>query len=531
MLQTPLFEPNIFATLVRNISFYLNDGYWGYVFSGIMLLVLAQLLWLKPRPGLNISELSFPRETFSFSRKSRSDIGALCFFLLCFGIGTAVLYSLDMTLFNNFDLMNVGTTVTFEEGKGTGISDIRFSPLANVELNLFYAVSRHLAVVTAFTLAETALLLFLLYRLFAFIPVPARLVALGIVMLSPSFLWLNNPVYPERLMLLFICGSFLALRKYFETSLARHFFLFVVLLNLALYTKETVILFYTGFLAAAVLCLIYAGKLVPVSFLHPVATARKFPAEFMMFFSMLVFALVYLLFGVGFADNEYIVSHSIHDAWKNYWLEFLLWILAAVCLAAAKKKNIFMAGLLTGSLVVLAAISWWLKIANGLYASYYAVIAAVFSIMILAYACRRPSAGIMLAVLVLCFSGYQNIKIYRMQNGAYYRQTAEFLSEHKFGSRTVHLYVKDSVNGLYEGYVADCYRSAYKYYFPAQHLVFKTGAKDSDRTGDLLKHTLIYQAEPQPGDVYIENRFHSRPHPENYRLIYENRLFRVFDID
>lgn len=89
----------------------------------------------------------------------------LAFIILC-----AITYSQEMSLFANFDLMSIGTTVNFAEGKGTGISDIRFSPFGNVELNLFYAVSHNMYIVSGMVLGETALLLYLFYRLFDFIP-------------------------------------------------------------------------------------------------------------------------------------------------------------------------------------------------------------------------------------------------------------------------------------------------------------------------------------------------------------------------
>ena len=138
MYTPPLFEPNILSTLLRNFSFYFRDGYWGYVFLVIMGLILFPFIWLRAHPAA----FSFPDRIYLFN--SRSDKMSAVWAFLAFIILCAITYSQEMSLFANFDLMSIGTTVNFAEGKGTGISDIRFSPFGNVELNLFYAVSHNM---------------------------------------------------------------------------------------------------------------------------------------------------------------------------------------------------------------------------------------------------------------------------------------------------------------------------------------------------------------------------------------------------
>ena len=151
-IRPPLFEPNILSTLLRNFSFYFRDGYWGYVFLVIMGLILFPFIWLRARPAA----FSFPDRIYLFN--SRSDKMSAVWAFLAFIILCAITYSQEMSLFANFDLMSIGTTVNFAEGKGTGISDIRFSPFGNVELNLFYAVSHNMYIVSGMVLGETALL-------------------------------------------------------------------------------------------------------------------------------------------------------------------------------------------------------------------------------------------------------------------------------------------------------------------------------------------------------------------------------------
>lgn len=88
-------------------------------------------------------------------------------------------------------------------------------------------------------------------------------------------------------------------------------------MNLAIYTKETVILFYVGLLAVDVLYLVFRGTVKPASFLHPFKTAKELPLEFIMFQSMAVFAFIYLLFGLGIESNQYVSAHISDEAWKN----------------------------------------------------------------------------------------------------------------------------------------------------------------------------------------------------------------------
>ena len=97
--------------------------------------------------------------------------------------------------------------------------------------------------------------------------------------------------------------------------------------------------------------------------------------------------------------------------------------------------------------------------------------------------------------------------------------------------KTLHLsvFVKDSLNGKYESYIIDCYRSAYKFYFPERNFVFKTNSA-ADRQNNILKFPLKYQERPQPGDIYVENKFYGTDVPENFKLLHENRIFRIFQI-
>ena len=515
MYTPPLFEPNILSTLLRNFSFYFHDGYWGYVFLVIMGLILFPFIWLRARPAA----FSFPDRIYLFN--PRSDKMAAVWAFLAFTILCAIIYSQEMSLFANFDLMSIGTTVNFAEGKGTGISDIRFSPFGNVELNLFYAVSHNMYIVSGMVLGETALLLYLFYRLFDFIPVSRRLYALALATLYPALVWINNPIFPERLMLIFICASLLMLKKYLAAPRTSLLILF--------YTKETVILFYAGLLAVDVLYLVFRGTVKPASFLHPFKTAKELPLEFIMFLSMAVFAFIYLLFGLGIESNQYVSAHISDEAWKKYYLEIFVCFSTLTALVSSRKATPLLLGLLGGSLVLLFFVVWKLGIHNENTASYYAIVSGLFSLFVFFYAAEKKSVLTLFGFAFLAISAVQNISLYRKQNGDAYHDTARFLSRLTADPKPLSVFVKDSLNGKYESYIIDCYRSAYKFYFPERNFVFKTNSA-ADRQNNILKFPLKYQERPQPGDIYVENKFYGTDVPENFKLLHENRIFRIFQI-
>lgn len=522
MFTPPLFEDDILLTLLRNFSFYFNDGYWGYFFLTIMGLVFAQFLWIRPKSA----SLAFPDKIYHFSL--RKDCFSLVFFIIAFVCLCLITYSQEMSLFANFDLMSIGTTVNFVEGKGTGISDIRFSPFGNVELNLFYAISHNLYVISALVLAETALLLFLLYLLFDFTPVSKRLYALALASIYPALVWVNNPIFPERLMLIFICLSLLMLKKYLTKPSLGYLMGFCLLMNLAIYTKETVILFYAGLLAADLLYLIYRGQITPHSFLHPFKTAKNLPLEYLMFFSMLLFAFIYLLFGLGVSSNQYVSAHLNPESWKKYYLEFFICFCALWALIFSKKTSLLLLGFMTGACFVLIIVALVLSIYYEDKAPYYAIVSGIFGIFIVFYALEKRLLLFLFGAAFLALAILQNYSIYQKQNGESYHDVAKFIGSLPDVQKLLPIFVKDSLNGKYESYIIDCYRSAYKFYFPNKNIVFKTDS-DADLQGNLLKFPLIYQASPQSGDIYVLNKIYNEDN-DKYELLYENKNFRIFKV-
>ena len=126
-------------------------------------------------------------------------------------------------------------------------------------------------------------------------------------MLLPGIFWINNIIFPEQNMLLFILLSLIEAKKYcLEGAKKRNFFAFVIFMNLALYTKEHAILLYLGILIVAILYHVYVENINFKSFIHPFRTIKSMPLEFMMFFSMWLYSTLYMLIMVQSDKNSYI---------------------------------------------------------------------------------------------------------------------------------------------------------------------------------------------------------------------------------
>lgn len=128
--------------------------------------------------------------------------------------------------------------------------------------------------------------------------------------------------------------SLTALQKYDGRHGLRQLLWFALWANLAIYTKETNIFVYFGILLYLVLAKVWAGKITLRSFLSPFKTVAGMPAEYILFWSMLLFSAGYLLLSNLLTDGAYVRHH-------HQELPTLLAINAAeLCLAAAALARV-----------------------------------------------------------------------------------------------------------------------------------------------------------------------------------------------
>ncbi len=126
MLQEPLFQENILSTILRNFDFYLFGSNWLPYALGLLALLSLTVLTLK-WAGAEKENYLFPPHHIPFNRYNQS---GLYFCLLCFGIYAFNVFSLDNTLFNNYDLMSLNTTFIFEKGVAATYANNRLAPVS-----------------------------------------------------------------------------------------------------------------------------------------------------------------------------------------------------------------------------------------------------------------------------------------------------------------------------------------------------------------------------------------------------------------
>lgn len=281
MREEPLFNDDILISIYRHFNFFFT---WSglIVYAAIVLAVLF-LNWLLVR--FCLSGRSFPCCPTQDMRlpTHRRPMGGVTALALSFAAYAAATLTQENTLLNNFDLMSVNAIKNMYWGNLPIVDPIRFTPLSNLDQNLVYAVTRNYAVIDYWIVFKQFICLFLLYRFFSFIPVVRRLFLLAVINFLPAVFVVNNMIHTEQLILIFVLLSFMFLDKYAATQRASYLLWFTVFANLAVYTKETAVLFYAGLLGYMILRRVFCGEIGLESFLSPFKTVARMPAEYMLF--------------------------------------------------------------------------------------------------------------------------------------------------------------------------------------------------------------------------------------------------------
>ncbi len=168
---------------------------------------------------------------------------------------------------------------------------------------------------------------------------------LAIVNFLPAVFWVNSIVYSEQNTLIFILLSLMSLKKYDSGKSFVSLFFFAFWANMAIYTKETNILLYLGILIYLLIKNTVTGCLTPRSFVCPVRTIRRMPVEYVLLWSMLLFAAGYFLQSNLFVDGAYLRHHymNISALLRINALELILLVTAFV-VCTWKVKTAFFRG-------------------------------------------------------------------------------------------------------------------------------------------------------------------------------------------
>ena len=541
MKTEPLFNDDIIGKLGAYYRFFFTQtGLFEYA-AYLVLFLAANMLLVKfffiPEPMQ-----SFSTGIYGF-RKEKSS--AKWFALLLLGLSFA-LYALNTvtqenTLFNNFDLMSANAIDNMYQGNLSIMDAIRFTPLAGIDHNLIYAVSRNYAVINFFIILKQLLCLFLLYKFLSFMPVTKRLATLAVINFLPAVFVVNNVIFAEQLILIYVLASFLFLNHYAKTGKNGSLFAFVLFLNLALYTKETVILLYAGLLACLVIGKVFNGGITLSSFLSPVKTLRKMPVEYMLFLSLFIFFTCWLMVQDPSLSGAYMRVHraDMKDILHTYKFELLLNAAALLSAAGrifqtkAEKARWYAEGVLAGCLLLTAVVVFRLQMVavadSG--KTYYLYLPAVFCTAYIFYTLKEKAGIWITGALIVLWSAADNCDIRQQEQGRARREAAEFiLSLAQKEPLDLHIYSLE--NPSLKWWKTTCFGSAMKYMFPQDLSVrIKTDARPLNlHVDDSRQSYEVSSGAFVAGDcLLLPKKF--LPYfekPQNYHSVYENRAYRIY---
>ncbi len=554
MINEPLFENDIIPTILRNFNNYFFGQIW-YVY----VILLGMLMYAAYRQVCKKSCSScrnlFPGPVAGFDPRSPKDLSALLFLLISFAIYGTVTLMQDDSLFNNPDLMSLNTIRPLNDGIPAFYGIVRMCPISFFDLNALYAATHNFNIINIYILIKQGLILWLFYRFLNFLSPARRLSTIGIIQLVPAVFWLNNIIFPEQNIIIFILASLLCLRN-FSNGRQSGLWGFTVFTLLAIYSKETVVLFYGGILMFAVLYDVYCEKIKPNDFLHPFRLSARLPVETMIFLCCLSFAIFYLFNTIELKDNVYIVFRQtdLDRLLKLYKFEIVIIILA--WLIAVKKflyrekfdNPVCNEGLLFGASFTLAVIIFKLRVAPIFehleLKSYYALLADIFGIIYIARNIRSPRWLGMFFGIILLYSWPSNLTIAAAEAGKARREAAEFLSS--VIRRENHLSYMLSEHTGETDWIKENWNAALLYYHPDAELILKMPTLAQDNIVNKFSQEMYAQNKkylstikgediPVSGDYFVirTNAFDKDIHVIKdipHDLVFENKLFRIYKI-
>ena len=560
MFDMPLFQDNILDHIIAFNRFYFMSHPW-WIWMLIVLVFVGSAFFLLRK---NLSAPQYYKSFYQDISYSFLDILpdrlALVFLLIAFAATGVWMFSLENSLFENYDLMAVNTTRILEFGVKSSFSHYRICPLAFWFLNFLYALTQNIFLIKTFVLCDLGLMTYLLYKLFNFIPVSKRLALLALFLLTPTMLGTANIIFIERSLFIYLALSLICAKKYCSRGKLKWAVGYLFFANFAIYTKETSILFYFGILSFSIFYNIWNGVIILKSFIHPFKTIKSMPLEFLTGLSLFFYAALYFLL-ISLTENyKSDNSASVLELILYYKFELCVCLIAGIFFL--KNSDIFkndknplfsMQSYYVGGIFVLICIVFFLKLSpisphlNG--RTYYLVIPLLFSLGYMAYKIRNHYILILIALLISGYSVRQDITSYQQEQGKYYREVAEFFAENldKNASETIFLEEKPfSKKPTQNVWMIEVWSSAFKYYFKDYNINFKfytdyiklLGNEHSSYSH--LQGALYFNVYawiyPNPGDWLVINRLipeQKLEHFADYRKEkpqFQNKLFEVYKV-
>ena len=563
MFDIPLFRDHILENILKFNSTTLISRLW-LPWLLIVAAGLALAVWILRRPLKEGSWAGlFYDEQYKFNRRSPKDWWGLLFLTAAFVITGVYVFSLENSLFESFDTMGFGTMRNMKEGVVPNFDTMRITPLAFWDLSTLYAVTHNIYMIKSYLLAQLALAVVCMYCFFNYIPVARRLTMLAVLLLTPTMLQTAQIIFPDREIIIAVMLSLICLRHFCRTQKFRWLTGFLFFMIVALYTKETCVLFYFGIVAASVLYRIWQEDITPRSFLHPWRTLSKMPLEVLLGIGLFSFLVIYSLFIPSNEENLYLSfnqSASLQEFIRYYGFELSLLMSAVVVLLWQMQKHsdsrinpMFRGGgLLVGGISVAAGVMILGLIPRTwhLYGkTYYLLLPTLFALAWLFQNMRNFVVLTLVSVTILACSARANIIGYKSEEGHYYRQVADFMAQQRQEAtqEPVNIFlIERPCPDEQQIWALETWNMVYHYYFYPYPMFFKTkfyNLKDLKRMlynkivyDKILYHYLypiIPQSKPQTGDWVIIHKQNREPDTLNIikdlpKPSYENKLFEVY---
>ncbi|MBR1648360.1 MAG: hypothetical protein IJ689_02035 [Alphaproteobacteria bacterium] len=530
MIEEPLLKDNILSNIYHNFAYWLNyDELYYYLGLGtaiIIFLSFGMAAFCQGKYPPFIPEI----------KKEKLKIISLLTLVLSFGVYLFSVFAANSSVFSNFDMMTIDYIDSMKQGIKGAFHKWRFTPLHGVDYNLIFAISSNTAFINIYIAFKQLLILYLLNIFLSFLESNKRLLILAVINLVPAVFQINSTIFPEQNIAVFVLLSLILLVKYQKTSQKSCLLWFAICMNLAIYSKETVILFYFGILLCLILQAVISGKITLNKMLHPLSLLRQFPIELIMVVSMFVYTSGYMLLTVyGEQENRYLDTHSFFfdEILRCYAAELILnFIALAVMLyktVSSKRFYILWDGLIIASGVITAVI-FYLQIApvSDTFLSYYLYLPAMFCVAYILGECRKTYFAGLLMIISFLYCDYQTFERYQ---GKDRKNVAEFITDLAKQKETF-VYMQSSESSDYKWWKIMAWSSALKYSFPDTELILKSD----------FNFYKVYQREkdkfiekrqvrfPQAGDYVLANKIIDPDYEPwgDYQIVYENKSYVIY---
>lgn len=526
-----MFEDDVFINVyTRLITYALSDVFLP-VFA-LILVSLGALTWLL-RKEFNYSG-QYDFLNYLPAEKSCA-FGGMIFFAISIMIYAWVVFSLDSGIFSNHDIMHDHFITGTRQQYGFFS---RLNPLVFLDLTIVYGVTHNFILINLYVIGLHLFALYLLYRLLDMLSVTKRFWILGIVTLLPSYFWTCHIVFTERLMLIYVTASLLCLRNYLRHKRTGWIFGYLFWANMAIYTKETDLLFYVGLVIVMIAKRIYTEEITLRSFVHPLQTIKQFPIEFLSGLSILFFVIQHTVIIQGIMTNSYLHANrygSFSEVFDLYKFEIAIIFVSLFFVFLPRNKNAFLKLIYSANLFSVFYILGYLRLVSIGYTSgrtYYIAVPMVFIVCCWLASIKNIKTFI-ITVFILCgLSYFQNIKIYEQDVGKSRLEVAKFLADQ--GEIKVMMGKTFDPRTWY----CSCWPIAFKQAYPGRKVVFKSmnchlfatipetyqtyslKITDQPEVGDyylVLKNDLIDQ------DIEVLKNF-------SYREVLQNKFYILYQI-